>query len=87
MKKFSYTVQDAAGIHARPAGLLVKLAMKATDKSDMYSREFPNGNFLFFVVCMMSLFRLPQGRCAFAQQKDDLFLLQCFARFAYNRAE
>jgi len=26
----------------------------------MYSREFPTGeNFLFFVVCMMSLFRLP----------------------------
>ena len=32
---------------------------KATDDSDMYNREFPNGNFLFFVVCMMSLFRLP----------------------------
>ena len=28
---------------------------KATDDSDMYNREFPNGNFLFFVVCMMSL--------------------------------
>lgn len=26
MKKFEYTVQDALGIHARPAGLLVKLA-------------------------------------------------------------
>ena len=25
----------------------------------MYNREFPSGNFLFFVVCMMSLFRLP----------------------------
>ena len=28
---------------------------------DMYNREFPSGNFLFFVVCMMSLFRLPCG--------------------------
>ena len=26
MKKFEYTVQDATGIHARPAGLLVKAA-------------------------------------------------------------
>ena len=26
MKKFEYTVKDALGIHARPAGLLVKLA-------------------------------------------------------------
>ncbi len=26
MKKFSYTVQDATGSHARPAGLLVKAA-------------------------------------------------------------
>lgn len=32
---------------------------KATDDSDMYNREFPSGNFLFFVVCMMGLFRLP----------------------------
>ena len=28
MKEFSYTVQDALGIHARPAGLLVKAAAK-----------------------------------------------------------
>lgn len=26
MKEFTYTITDAAGIHARPAGLLVKLA-------------------------------------------------------------
>ena len=35
---------------------------KATDDSDMYNREFPSGNFLFFVVCMMGLFRLPCGK-------------------------
>ena len=28
MKEFSYTVQDALGIHARPAGMLVKEAKK-----------------------------------------------------------
>ena len=40
---------------------------KATDNSDMYSREFPTGgNFLFFVVCMMSLFRLPCGKLPLA---------------------
>ena len=32
---------------------------KSTNDNDMYSREFPSGNFLFFVVCMMSLLRLP----------------------------
>lgn len=26
MKQFSYTVKDAMGIHARPAGVIVKLA-------------------------------------------------------------
>ncbi|MBQ7541937.1 MAG: HPr family phosphocarrier protein [Clostridia bacterium] len=26
MKTFTYTIQDAVGIHARPAGLLAKLA-------------------------------------------------------------
>lgn len=28
MKEFTYTITDAAGIHARPAGLLVKEAKK-----------------------------------------------------------
>ena len=28
MKKFEYTIQDAMGIHARPAGLLTKEARK-----------------------------------------------------------
>lgn len=28
MKKFSYTIKDEAGIHARPAGLLAKKAKK-----------------------------------------------------------
>ena len=33
----------------------------------MYSREFPTGgNFLFFVVCMMGLFRLPCGKLPLA---------------------
>ena len=32
MKKFAYTIQDANGIHARPAGLLVKTA-KALDNT------------------------------------------------------
>ena len=39
---------------------------KTTDDSDMYNREFPSGNFLFFVVCMMSLFRLPRGKLPLA---------------------
>ena len=32
MKEFQYTVKDACGIHARPAGLLVKLAKKYSSK-------------------------------------------------------
>ena len=35
---------------------------KATDNSDMYNREFPSGNFLFFFSCKMGLFRLPCGK-------------------------
>ena len=30
MKEFQYTIKDACGIHARPAGLLVKLAKQYT---------------------------------------------------------
>jgi phosphocarrier protein len=32
MKKFSYTITDEIGIHARPAGLLVKEAKKFNSK-------------------------------------------------------
>ena len=32
MKKFSYTVKDEVGIHARPAGMLVKEAKKYASK-------------------------------------------------------
>ena len=32
MKEFQYTIKDACGIHARPAGLLVKLAKKYASK-------------------------------------------------------
>jgi len=47
----------------RPPG---RTLPKATDNSDMYNREFPSGNFLFFVVCMMSLFRLPRSKLPLA---------------------
>ena len=43
----------------RPPG---RTLPKATDNNDMYSRKFPNGNFLFFFGCNMSLFRLPCGK-------------------------
>ena len=43
----------------RPPG---RTLPKATYDNDMYNREFPNGNFLFFVVCNMSLFHLPRGK-------------------------
>jgi hypothetical protein len=40
--------------------LFVKLAIKATDDSDMYNRAFPVGNALFlFAGGVMSLLRLP----------------------------
>lgn len=32
MKKFTYTIKDEIGIHARPAGLLVKEAKKFSSK-------------------------------------------------------
>ena len=47
--------------------LLVKLAIKATDNSNMYNRAFPVGNALFlFAGGMMSLFRLPCGKLPLA---------------------
>ena len=39
---------------------------KATDNKGMYNREFPDGSFLFFFSCKMSLFRLPRGKLPLA---------------------
>ena len=36
MKEFQYTVKDACGIHARPAGLLVKTERPSSAKSAMF---------------------------------------------------
>jgi phosphotransferase system HPr (HPr) family protein len=32
MQKFTYTIKDEEGLHARPAGLLVKCAQKCSSK-------------------------------------------------------
>ena len=37
MKEFKYVIQDEQGIHARPAGILVKAA--GTFKSDIYIQK------------------------------------------------
>ena len=53
--------------------LLVKLAIKATDNSDMYNRAFPVGNALFLSAGgMMSLLRLPRDKLAFAQRSGAM---------------
>ena len=39
MISFNYTVKDAQGIHARPAGLLVKTAGALTSKVTLYKGE------------------------------------------------
>ena len=63
----------------RPPG---RTLPKATDNNDMYSRKFPNGNFLFFFSCKMSLFCLPCGKLPLAflavpAGKDDRVECPC----------
>ena len=63
----------------RPPG---RTLPKATDNNDMYSRKFPNGNFLFFFSCKMSLFCLPCGKLplsflAVPAGKDGRVKCQC----------
>ena len=43
MKEFSYTIKDAQGIHARPAGELVKLA-KSFESTVTISKGEKSGN-------------------------------------------
>ena len=47
----------------RPPG---RTLPKATDKNDMYSREFPSGNFLLLFSSKMNLFRLPCSKLTLA---------------------
>ena len=46
MLKLKKPVKAQNKNRVRPAG---RTLPKATDDSDMYNREFPSGNFLFFV--------------------------------------
>ena len=39
MEKFSYRVKDPAGIHARPAGIIVKEASKYNSDIKIYANE------------------------------------------------
>ena len=39
MKTFQYTIQDEMGIHARPAGMLVKEAKKFSPRSHWRQEE------------------------------------------------
>ena len=38
MKQFQYTIKDELGVHARPAGLLVKLAKQYTSAITIASK-------------------------------------------------
>ena len=42
MKTFDYTIKDALGIHARPAGLIVKAATPF--KSEIFLKNMHTGN-------------------------------------------
>ena len=63
MLKLKKPVKAQNKNRVRPAG---RTLPKATDDSDMYNREFPSGNFLFFFARDMSLFRLPRGKLPLA---------------------
>ena len=39
MKEFKYVIQDDQGIHARPAGILVKAAGGFKSDIDVYKRQ------------------------------------------------
>ena len=72
MLKLKKPVKAQNKNRVRPAG---RTLPKATDDSDMYNREFPSGNFLFFVVCMMSLLHLPRKARVCAATKAPVGLL------------
>ena len=39
MKEFTYVIQDAEGLHARPAGLIVKLAQAMDSRVTLTANE------------------------------------------------
>ena len=45
MKNFEYTIKDELGIHARPAGMLVKEAKKISEQDHHHKRRKICGGF------------------------------------------
>ena len=63
MLKLKKSVKAQNKNKVRPEG---RTLPKATDDNDMYNREFPSGNFLFFFAGDVSLLCLPRGKLALA---------------------
>lgn len=55
MQEFTYTIQDADGIHARPAGLLVKEAGNFTSSVTLYCGEKSGDAKRIFSVMSMGI--------------------------------
>ena len=65
MKEFTYTIQDPLGIHARPAGLLVKEAARFTSKSTLVKGAKKGDLKRLFGVMTLGV------------KKDDVILVTC----------
>ena len=80
MKQFSYTVKDAMGIHARPAGVIVKLAKGLNSQVTIEKDgKIANGKRL---IALMGL-NVLQGETITVsvegdQEAEDLKKLECF---------
>lgn len=55
MKEFLYTIKDPEGIHARPAGLLVKEASKYSSEINMYKDDKKGDAKRIFSVMSMGI--------------------------------
>ena len=52
MKSFTYTITDPVGIHARPAGLLVKTVKDFSDSTVMIEKDGKSINALHLIALM-----------------------------------
>lgn len=53
MKEFSYTIKDKLGVHARPAGLLVKTAEKfECEINILHNEKLANAKKIFSVMSL-----------------------------------
>ncbi len=84
MKEFTYKICDELGIHARPAGLLVKVAAGFSSESTIYKDEKSADLKRLFAVMGLSVKKGDTVRVTISGDDEDEAVLEIESFFKNN---